>query len=253
MKSLNPTGRRPARLDRWILAGLLACGPAAAADICPGLSGPALIQCIEASARKQTEKPAPAAPASPAKAVSPVTPAMPARASAQSAEDCTGRDGEILRKCLAAGGRLAPQAARPGPTQPQPAAAATPGSCDNLTGEALRACVQTQAKAAPSGPRKLGMLDCPLYHRADLQLCHHRNLALIECAKRAKYPDPDICLRSMMANAPTPDTADCAKLAGAARAHCEARNRVLPACRTDRMAYFDCLDQKLGPEALLKR
>lgn len=253
MNSLNRTdggGKRTARAGARVLAGLLACASAAAADICPGLSGPALIQCIEASARKGGEKPPVTAPATAAPAAAPVPPA-PARPSAQPAEDCTGREGEVLRRCLAAGGRLSAQAARPGLLQPS--SDTVPASCDNLTGEALRACVQAQGKAAPPGPRTLGILDCPLYHPADQQLCYHRNLALIECAKRLKYPDPGVCMRSMMANAPTPGPADCTKLAGAARNQCDARNRVLPACRADRTAYFDCLDQKLGADAVLRR
>jgi hypothetical protein len=49
---------------------------------------------------------------------------------------------------------------------------------------------------------------CTGYHRADQPLCVHRNSAIMECRNRQKYPDLDVCLRSQMARAPTPELAD---------------------------------------------
>ncbi|MGH8666795.1 MAG: hypothetical protein ACREUX_21235 [Burkholderiales bacterium] len=243
-------------------------GPAWSAerDICENKAGPELIRCIEAAARSGGPAPSQdAAKAAPTKrstsssVVTPVAPAfVPPRAPA---EDCTGRSGEALRRCLAAGGRLNPDAFPSAPTVPAAAAAPTTAparaeSCEGKSGEALRLCVEAQSKdagiaaAKPSQPQ---VIPCSGYTAVDQPLCLHRNSAIVECRKRNLYPDVDVCLRSHMARAPQPARADCGKLQARLRAHCEARNRVYAACSGDKMGYFACLERQLGSDAVLTR
>lgn len=269
----GPTALRIlSRLTLLVLCAT-AASALAAGDICEGKTGPELIRCIEAAARtpgKAQETPPPAA-----KQIAPVAkpaPSIPLRATAPEpprpavvepprppAEDCTGREGQALRTCLAAGGRLSPQAAVAAPSPAR--ASAVPGTaggadrCDGKSGEEARRCIEQAARAATAQPGPAGpkVLNCTLYHAADQKLCLHRNTALLECRNRQKYPDEATCVRSLMTTAPEPLRADCARGSGAARAQCEARNRVFAACSADRMGYFDCLEHRLGPDAYAKR
>jgi hypothetical protein len=235
-------------------------------DICERKTGPELIRCIEAAARSGGTPPATDAPrpasgrsASPHAVAPPSAPVLEApRAPVQ---DCTGRSGEALRRCLAAGGRLDPQAlgrapsASPAMAAPPPAAGRSEG-CDTKSGEALRLCVEAQAKEAAIAARKPSqpqVVPCTGYTSADQPLCVHRNTAIGECRNRSLYPDFDICLRSHMANAPQPMHADCSKLQARSRSHCEARNRVYASCSGDRLGYFACLERHLGSDAVLTR
>jgi hypothetical protein len=253
------------------LAGIAALAPPAGAaerDICEHKAGQELIRCIEAAARSGA--PAPAQDGSKASSTarrtqpsSVVAPVAPAREVPRPpAEDCTGRDGDALRRCLAAGGRLNPDAFPAAPALP--AAAATPPtttrtraeSCESKSGEALRRCVQAQAQQAGTGaatPSQPQVIPCRGYTAADQPLCLHRNSAIVECRKRTLYPDLDVCLRSQMARAPQPAHADCGKLPARERPHCEARNRVYAACSGDKMGYFACLERQLGSDAVLTR
>ena len=236
-------------------------------DICDNKAGPELIRCIEAAARSGAPAPSQDSPkASPSTRRSPpssvVAPAAPVlEAPRPPAEDCTGRNGDALRRCLAAGGRLNPDAFPTAPAVAAPAAApiTTPAraeSCEGKSGEALRLCVQAQSKhagfaaATPSQPQ---VIPCRGYTGADQPLCLHRNSAIVECRKRNLYPDLDVCLRSHMARSPQPARADCGKLPARERPHCEARNRVYAACSGDRMSYFACLERQLGSDAVLTR
>ena len=254
-----------------IAAGLVGVAAhAAQADICENKTGPELIRCIEAAARTADPPRAPAAPASPAKpaaagAASPPASAPVVQAPRAPAEDCTGRSGEALRHCLAAGGRLAPEAAITPAVKGAPAGAAGSGmnadaggrsaDCEGKSGEALRLCVEAQAKDAPA-VRKTAhtqVVSCTGYTPADQPFCLHRNTALVECRKASLYPDKDVCLRSHMARAPEPGRADCSKLAARPRAHCEARNQVYASCLGDKLGYFACLEHRLGADAVLTR
>jgi hypothetical protein len=270
---LNDCGERSATgmVALWtnVLSALAAvtvlAGPAFGAelDICENKAGQDLIRCIEAAARSGGPAPAPDSgkglpakrPASPA-AVAPAfeVPRAPA-------EDCTGRSGDALRRCLAAGGRLNPDAF-PTPAT-APAAAAAPAaatgraeSCEGKSGEALRQCVEAQSKDASAATLKASQpqaIPCTGYTAADQPLCVHRNSAIAECRNRSLYPDFNVCLRSHMARAPQPAQADCSKLQARQRAHCEARNRVFAACSSDKMGYFACLERQLGSDAVLTR
>jgi hypothetical protein len=167
-----------------------------------------------------------------------------------------------LRHCLAAGGRLAPEAATTAAAKGAPASSATHASagarnadCEGKSGEALRICVQAQAKVLPAARKDAStqVVGCTGYTAADQPLCLHRNTALVECRKTSLYPDMDVCLRSHMARAPEPGRADCSKLAVRARAHCEARNQVYASCLGDKLGYFACLEHRLGADAVLTR
>lgn len=271
--------RRPGAFPSRILCRVallaiaaLPAGALAAGDICEGKTGQELIRCIEAAARtpgRAQEPPPPAAkPSTPVAKPAPsvplrVPPPEPPRPVAEPprppAEDCTGREGQALRSCLAAGGRLSPEAAVTGPSATRPnATAGTVGGaeqCDGKSGEEARRCIEQAARAATAQPRAAEpkVLNCTLYHAADQKLCLHRNTALLECRNRQKYPDQATCVRSLMTTAPEPLRADCARASGSARAQCEARNRVFAACSGDRMGYFDCLEHRLGPDAYAKR
>jgi hypothetical protein len=231
-------------------------------DICENKAGPELIRCIEAAARsghqppsRDTGKVSPASrPASPPIAA-PVAPAFvvpPAPV-----EDCTGRSGETLRRCLAAGGRLNPEAFPATPAAPAAATAAGRAeSCEGKSGETLRLCVEARSKDAGVAGSKASQpqaIPCTGYTAADQPLCLHRNSAIVECRNRSLYPDFDVCLRSHMIRAPQPAHADCSKLQARSRTHCEARNRVYASCTSDRMGYFACLERKLGSDAVLTR
>jgi len=256
-------------------AALIGALPAAAAerDICDGKAGQALIQCIEAAARGVPQKdapaakPAPAAPSAPAQKAAPAAGPTPIPVIVAPSEDCTGKPRDEMRRCLAAGGRLAPSAAVVGPSA---AAASTapsgPVNCDGRAGEELRRCVEAAARDAPpaiapgagapaaSGTGHLPIIPCTGYVAADQPLCMHRNSAISECRNRKKYPEFDVCMRSLMSNAPVPAAvADCTKLGQTQRARCEARNRVHPACKGEKTGYFACLEQKLGADAVAKR
>lgn len=230
-------------------------------DICEHKSGTELLRCIEASARGPSDAGTRAAregqPAKTANIPAPTAPERAPRATSPSpAEDCTGRTDEALRRCLASGGRLSPSAAvvdrhmAPGPAAP------VSDACEGKTGEALRACVEAAAKRATPPGRVLAhpqTLACTGYTLADQPLCVHRNTAIVECRNREKYPDPEVCLRSLMNRAPDPLVADCGKLQGRARAHCEARNRTFQPCTGDKLGYFACLEHRLGADAVLTR
>jgi len=245
---------------------------AAERDICENKSGQELIRCIEAAARSTppptaapTPKSAPA-PAQPAPAKSAAAPpsvpspkiqAQPAPEAVRPApEDCTGKTGETLRRCLAAGGRLAAEAAIV-PSQPQQFStpAVRQESCDGKSGEELRRCVEASAKAPQTSPAAAQpqVIACTGFTAADQPLCLHRNTALVECRNRQKYPDFDVCLRSFMVRAPQPARADCTTLQARSRTHCENRNQAFQGCLNDKFAYFACLEQKLGADARLTR
>ncbi len=254
------------------LAAALASPAALAAqsDICENKAGADLIRCIEAAARAgepgrapDSTRPAPAKPPA-AGAIRPAPPAAPpatppaAEAPRAPAEDCTGRKGEAMRSCLAAGGRLSPEAATIGSAKASPAFAPvlrSSDSCEGRSGEALRLCIEAQAKDAPGAhkPAQDQVIACTGYHPADQQLCLHRNTALVECRNKGRYPDYDVCVRSYMVRAPSPQQADCRNLSSRARTHCEARNRVYASCTGDKLGYFTCLEQRLGPDAVLTR
>ncbi len=257
----RPGGASPRALARALslaIAALTLLGSSlsasAAGDICEGRSGPELIRCIEAAARGapqppiagKTAVPAPPAPPPSARAAEPARPP---------AADCTGKAGEQLRACLASGGRLAPAAATEAPAAVAvPAPSVQPADrCDGRTGDDAKKCIEAAAKQPATQPTGPQVLNCTRYHVSDQRLCLHRNTALIECRNRQKYPDTATCLRGFMASAPEPDRADCTNAGAKAKAQCEARNRVYTACRTDRMSYFDCLEQKLGPDAYANR
>lgn len=261
--------RRAARICRALfLAGMLCAGAAGAAerDICENRTGPDLVRCIEASARgtpASTTQPAtaPAARAAPPKSAAPAT--VDARTSPAPVatspdphppEDCTGRSDEALRRCLAAGGRLAPSAAvTPASTRAVPAAPSDAAeACDGKDADALRRCIENSARS-PTKLDKARLLNCTGYVAADQPLCVHRNASIAECQNRSRYPDFDVCLRSFMTRAPEPKRADCAKLAPRARAHCEGRNRVYERCAADKTGYFACLERHLGTDAVLTR
>lgn len=225
----------------------LASGPVRAAEeICQGRSGTDLIRCIEAAARTPpASQPAPQAPGGGA-------PAPAARVAAPSAdpppEDCTGRSGQALRRCLAAGGRLRPEAAMPGgasPERPGPSTDAS-GNCEALKGEALRACVARAAAGTGRPDPQTSPVDCTALLREDQALCIHRNQTLNECRDRKRYPDERLCLRSFASGAPIPAAADCRGLPAARRPACEARNRANVACASQGLSYFACLERRLG-------
>ncbi len=260
------------RIFAAIAASSALAGPARGAerDICENKAGRELIRCIEAAARSAapassasaTKAPAGARaqPSTPGSAVTPVAPAV--EAPRAPVEDCTGRSGDALRRCLAAGGRLNPQAypAESSAAASAPAAAAaSPArveSCEDKSGEALRSCVQAQAKEHGNAQHATSLtqvIPCSGYLAADQPLCLHRNSAIIECRKRNLYPDLEVCLRSQMARAPQPGRADCSKLPARLRPQCEARNRVYAACSSDKMGYFACLQRQLGSDAVLTR
>ena len=243
-------------------------GPAFSAerDICENKAGQELIRCIEAAARSGGSAPSqdgtkalPAKrPASPA-TVAPVTPTL--ELPRAPTEDCTGRSGDALRRCLAAGGQLNPQVFPTPPAHSAAAAApaAAPGraeSCEGKSGEALRLCVEAQSKDAGLAAGKATQpqaIPCTGYTAADQPLCLHRNSAIVECRNRSLYPDFNVCLRSHMVRAPQPAQADCSKLQVRQRTHCEARNRVYASCTGDKMGYFACLERQLGSDAVLTR
>jgi hypothetical protein len=247
--------------------GLVLSLPLAAAerDICDGKQGPELIRCIESAARLpqnpgREAEPAPGAAKPSREAPAAVTrPSAPPVATIPSPppEDCTGKAEEALRHCLAAGGRLSPEAVSVTTPSPNlPAGSASGANCDRLSGEALRRCVEAQAQApqpAAASLAPLQIVPCTGYHAADQPLCLHRNSALAECRNRQKYPDHAVCMRSMMSRAPEPAYADCAKLQARSRTHCEDRNRVYKSCVHDKIGYFHCLSEKLGPDAILTR
>lgn len=250
-------------LTRWLSLlhvaawALLMVAPISASerDICENKSGTELLRCIEASARGASEPATrPAREGQPAATVSERAPRSTSPAAV--AGDCTGRTGDELRRCLAAGGRLSPSAAvADRNTAPVPVAPASDG-CEGKTGDALRTCVEESAKRATATKRGVALpqtLVCTGYTVADQPLCVHRNTAIIECRKREKYPDHDVCLRSLMSRAPDPLVADCGKLQGRARAHCEARNRAFQPCTGDKLGYFACLEHRLGADAVLTR
>lgn len=222
-------------------------------DICEGKAGPELIRCIEAAAHGTPQSSNRGAPKTAERATTPpgATP-TPRGTPAVAAEDCTGRQADELRRCLAAGGRLQPSAAVVSGAE-RSAPPVIEASCESLTGDALRRCVEAGAREPSSAPRTSTpqLLDCRAYTAADQPLCLHRNLTLSECRNRQKYPDFDLCVRNLMRGAPEPARADCGKLGAGARAHCEARNRVYGACSADKLAYFGCLRQKLGADAML--
>lgn len=246
-----------------LLAAPLALG--AEREICEGLSGRDLVRCVEATAKglppPAAEKTAPPSVGSPRGSAARSVPVEPPAASRTPVEDCTGKNPEEMRRCLAAGGRLQPSAAvipdasRPTSTAP---IATSAESCDGQSGEALRQCVELAARS----PQRQGQahtaarhepIVCTGYQRADQPLCVHRNTAITECRNRQKYPDVDVCLRSQMARAPTPEIAGCKNLQARARAHCEARNQAYGGCISDKLGYFACLAKKLGTDAVLPR
>lgn len=239
-----------------VLAAALGLGAsgvlAAQADICENKTGSELIRCIEAAARANTppeagatRKPEPSGERPTASRREHAVPKPPAAAA--SAQDCTGRQGGELRSCLAAGGRLSPEAAI---VAAPPAAGG--GPCQGKSGEALRVCMEEASKqSAAARTAEPPLARCIDYAAADQPLCLHRNSAIIACRNRKLYPDLEVCLRSQMAGAPQPQLADCSKAPKQARAHCEARNRVYAACSGDKMGYFGCLEQKLGEDAVL--
>ena len=255
-------GRGAARALGAVAAAAALFAAAAERDICENKTGRELIRCIEEAARRghpdaAPREPAGAPPASKPSALQAPAAPPPVR-TPQAREDCTGRTGAELQRCLAAGGRIRPDTAvvRPAPRatarQPGPA---QPESCDDKTGEALRLCIEAQARAmaAPKAAQPQ-TIACGGYTRADQALCWHRNQAILECRQRRDlYPDFGVCLRSLMATAPEPQEENCAKLQGRARSHCDARNRVYAFCRKDKLDYFDCLDRQLGPDAVLTR
>jgi hypothetical protein len=262
--------RRRGHLRAMALGALLAAAPALAAqaDICENKAGADLIRCIEAAARTGEAGRTPDAPRTPAPPQPPATgatrpaapvPAPAAEAPRAPAEDCTGRSGEALRRCLAAGGRLAPEAATIGPAKAPVSAPASASaradSCENKTGEALRLCIEAQAKDMPAARKSAQpqVIPCTGYTPADQPLCLHRNTALVECRNRSRYPDFDVCVRSHMARAPEPGRADCRNLTTRARNHCEARNQAYAACTGDKLGYFACLGHRLGADAVLTR
>jgi hypothetical protein len=260
-------GRRLAVATALCCLSLGTAAMAAERDICENKSGPELIRCIEAAARgssPQAPKTAPeAAPGQRVPSAAPgarqTVPAPPAPAPAATpSEDCTGRSGDALRRCLAAGGRLSESAATVGndAAAPAPKAPAIPvQSCDAKSGEALRTCIEASARGAkePAAAAQPQAIACTGYIAADQSLCVHRNMAIAECRNKRKYPDRDVCLRSLMISAPEPTRADCGLLQARARSHCEARNQVFQACGGDKMGYFACLQRQLGADALLMR
>lgn len=249
-----------------LVAGAIAPSLASAAapvsgEICEGRSGAELIRCIEAAARTAPAQGAPA----PSRPEPPAPPGDRASAASRSSttappqgvpEDCTGRTGSALRSCLAAGGRLRPEAAQPGPagtSAPQGDTASVNADCDALTGEALRACVAgTAAASAGRGDLATRAIDCTALLVADQALCVHRNQSLNACRDRKRYPDEALCLRSFMASAPTPAAADCRALPAAQRPACEARNRASAACAGEGQGYFACLDRRLGADRYVR-
>jgi hypothetical protein len=235
--------------------GLAVCTLAGAAerDICVGKSGIELIRCIEAAARESSSAPATGdqKPASAQKSRG----AVPAqRDPAPRAQDCTGLAEAEMRRCLAAGGQLAPSAAVLAPTS-TPTAIARPENCEGESGEKLRQCIEAGARAqkAKAQKQQTRVLACDRYASADQALCAHRNDTLVECRKAGKYPDFDICVRSYMSRAPEPKTADCSRMQARVRAHCERRNRVFQSCLGDKLGYFACLEHQLGADALLTK
>lgn len=169
-------------------------------------------------------------------------------------QDCTGRVDNDLRSCLAAGGRLQPSAAVVPSAPPKPAAApasTVAESCDGQRGEALRVCIEQSARTPTKAVTR--PLPCTGYTTADQPLCVHRNSAIIECENRKRYPDFDVCMRSLMARAPEPKTADCRNVPPRAKGHCESRNRVYQSCTGDKIGYFACLERHLGTDAILTR
>jgi hypothetical protein len=237
-------------------------------DICENKSGPELIRCIEAAARSGNQgkaadapkaQPPASRPAAPATSRPVQVPAAPVvEAPRAPAEDCTGRSGDALRRCLAAGGRLSPDAAIVTNTAPAtPTVVITPAreeTCEGKSGELLRLCVEAQSKSAPAARKSSQeIVACTGYTPADQPLCVHRNTALVECRNKKLYPDFGVCLRSHMIRAPEPGRADCSKLQARARSHCEARNHVYASCNSDKMGYFACLEQRLGADAVLTR
>jgi hypothetical protein len=261
-RSASGAGTSPGRSLRrgiGILAGTLGLGAGAAlaaqADICENKTGQELIRCIEAAARASAPPDAGAARKPAPSGERPATSrrehaAPPPPAAPTPVQDCTGREGAELRRCLAAGGRLSPESAIVDPT---PAAGvAGGGPCKGKSGEPLRACLEEASKQGAAGRiAEPPLARCVGYTAADQPLCLHRNSAIIACRNRKLYPDLDVCLRSQMAGAPLPERADCNKVPKQARAHCEARNRVYAGCSGDKMGYFNCLEQKLGEDAML--
>lgn len=260
--------RRTAVLRRVALllaasAGVTAWG--AEREICEGMSGQQLIRCIEAEARGKPLPPS-TKPVAGRSVELPRTTASPLAAPrvddppAAPAEDCTGRRDDELRRCLAAGGRLQPSAAVVGdaPRTAVHAYAVSPDTCDNKTGEELRRCVEAAAKTASNRPTapaatRHETIQCTGYHPADQPLCVHRNAVIAECRNPVKYADFGVCLRSQMMSAPTPGRADCSKLQARSRTHCESRNAAYSACLADKLAYFSCLEHRLGADAVLRR
>jgi len=230
-------------------------------DICENTSGTELVRCIEASVRGAPDTATrPAREGRPAKVTSPPVPAVSERVPRSPpptlAEDCTGRTGEGLRRCLAAGGRLSPSAAVVDRDTPPAPVAPASDACEGKTGDELKTCVELSAKRATATKRVSAQpqtLVCTGYTGADQPLCVHRNTAIMECRNREKYPDHDVCLRSLMSQAPVPRVADCGILQGRARAHCEARNRAFQPCTGDKLGYFACLEHRLGADAVLIR
>jgi hypothetical protein len=253
------------RLFAAVAAALALPAVSAERDICENKAGAELIRCIEAAARSGPQEPGQPASnraPSPGKPL-PSTrqaPAVPATAELPrpAPEDCTGLTSSELRRCLAAGGRLPPDAAiaPPAPKQPLPAAAGASESCEGKSGEPLRKCIEAQATTLPrAAPRTTQpqLVSCIGYARADQPLCLHRNTAISACRNRSLYPDFDVCMRSHMASAPDPGRADCSTLKSRAREHCEARNRVYANCTGDKVGYFACLERQLGADAVLTR
>ncbi|MCC6535736.1 MAG: hypothetical protein IT531_24560 [Burkholderiales bacterium] len=261
--AIAPAGVRNRAMGPLLSAALALASPpvtGAEADICQGKTGADLVRCIEQAARaKPGDTATPLAPSAPAGAAPAGRERVPAPATHDATgpapEDCTGRAGTELRRCLAAGGRLAPSAATVS-VQPAPARTTEGESCEAKSGEALRTCIEAAAKsakpaaAAAAEPKTIG---CTGYTPADQPLCVHRNSVIVQCRNRQLYPDYDVCLRSYMIRAPDPVRADCGKLPARARAHCDARNQVFQACLGDKLGYFACLEHRLGADAVITR
>ena len=127
-------------LSRILMLAVALTLPAQAAerDICENKAGAELIRCIEAAARGPEES-----GRAPSKAATPAAkPATPASRPAPAAvdiptppvQDCTGLSPEPMRRCLAAGGRLAPEAAVSAPSAPSRAAPERTESCEGTSG-----------------------------------------------------------------------------------------------------------------------
>ena len=146
--------------------------------------------------------------------------------------------------------------------------------CDNMTGEQLRRCIEdaSRAQSAPANtgaparastpnasaiilpptpgkaaePASSRILNCTKVSFTDQSFCAFRNSALLECANRGKYPDPDRCFNDVMSRAPDLVAVDCSKLPAAHQATCQQRNKVYALCKNDKMNYLACLETKMA-------